>query len=83
MILGNDDRPRTMHAEAERTERHVLPEVVADLIQRNDQRRRTRRDLWRQHIRTTEAWRAGHERMAAAQATRSAGVDHDAGGLDL
>jgi conjugative relaxase-like TrwC/TraI family protein len=83
MILGNDDRPRTMHAEAERTERHVLPEVVADLIQRNDQRRRTRRDLWRQHIRTTEAWRAGHERMAAAQATRSAGVDLDAGGLDL
>ena len=25
MILANDDRPRTMHAEAERTERHFFP----------------------------------------------------------
>jgi ATP-dependent exoDNAse (exonuclease V) beta subunit len=31
-ILINDDRPRTMHAEAERTERALLPEGLADLI---------------------------------------------------
>ena len=44
MILANDDRPRTMHAEAERTERHLLPEVVGELLQRHEQRRRGRRD---------------------------------------
>ena len=27
MILAKDDRPRTMHAEAERTKRHLLPEI--------------------------------------------------------
>jgi hypothetical protein len=27
MILANDDRPRTMHAEAERTEGHLLPRL--------------------------------------------------------
>ena len=27
-ILGNGDRPRTMHVEAERTDRALLPEVV-------------------------------------------------------
>jgi len=31
MILANDDRPHTMHAEAERTDRDLLPEVVAAL----------------------------------------------------
>jgi len=37
-ILHNDDRPRTMHAEAERTERGLLPEVVAEVIQRHEPR---------------------------------------------
>jgi hypothetical protein len=39
-ILYNDDRPRTMHAEAERTERDPLPEVVAEVIERHAARRR-------------------------------------------
>ena len=39
MILANDDRPRTTHAEAERTERDLLPEVVADLLERHAYRR--------------------------------------------
>ena len=64
MILANDDRPRTMHAEAERTERHLLPEVVADLLQRQDERRRARRAAWRVHLRAAELWSDGHERMA-------------------
>jgi conjugative relaxase-like TrwC/TraI family protein len=82
-ILGNDERPRTMHAEAERTERTLLPEVVAEVIQRNEQRRRASRAVWQAHARTAQAWRSGAERMAAAAATRAASVDLDAGGLEL
>ena len=36
MILANDDRPRTMHAEADRTDRELLPPLVAALLDRND-----------------------------------------------
>ena len=36
MILANDDQPRTIHTEAERTERHLLPDVVSDLLDRNE-----------------------------------------------
>jgi hypothetical protein len=82
-ILGNDERPRTMHTEAERTERALLPEVVAEVIERNTQRRRVRRTVWQAHVKTAQAWRAGHERMAAAAATRAAGVDLEADGVEL
>jgi conjugative relaxase-like TrwC/TraI family protein len=82
-ILGNDERPRTMHAEAERTERALLPEVVAEVIERHEARRRARRTAWQAHVKTAQAWRAGHERMTAAAATRTAGVDLDAGGMEL
>ena len=82
-ILHNDDRPRTMHAEAERTERHLLPEVVAEVIERNEARRRARRAAWHAHVKTAQVWRAGHERMAAAAATRTAGIDLDAGGIEI
>jgi hypothetical protein len=68
-----------MHAEAERTELTLLPERVAEVIERHEARRRTRMAAWREHIRTAQAWRAGHERMAAAGATRSAGVDVESG----
>jgi hypothetical protein len=82
-ILGNDERPRTMHTEAERTERTLLPDVVAEVIERNAARRRARRTVWQAHVRTAQAWRSGYERMAAAAATRTAGIDLDAGGLEL
>jgi hypothetical protein len=82
-ILGNDDRPRTMHAEAQRTERELLPDVVADVIGRHEARRRTRMAAWREHIKTAQAWQAGHERMAAAAEAHAAGIDLDAGGLEL
>ena len=82
-VLHNDDRPRTMHAEAERTDPTLLPERVAEVIQRHEVRRRTHMAAWRQHIRTTQAWRAGHERMAAAGATRAAGIDIESGGIEL
>jgi hypothetical protein len=32
-----------------------------------------------EHGKTAQAWRAGHERMAAAAATSAAGIDLDAG----
>jgi hypothetical protein len=82
-ILGNDERPRTMHTEAERTARTLLPEVVAEVIERNAARRRACRTVWQAHVKTAHARRAGHERMAAAAATRAADVDLDAGGLEL
>ena len=82
-ILGNDGRPRTMHAEAQRTERGLLPDVVADVIGRHEARRRTRMAAWREHIKTAQAWQAGHERMAAAAEAPAAGIDLDAGGLEL
>ena len=72
-----------MHAEAERTERQLLPEAVAEVIQRHDARRSARMAVWRAHVKTAQAWRAGHERMAAAASTRAAGMDFDAGGLEL
>ena len=54
-ILANDDRPRTMHAEAQRTERH-LPPVVAEVLQRNEQRRRVRRSVCRHTSERPAAW---------------------------
>jgi hypothetical protein len=39
MILANDDRPRCMHAEAEHTGRELLPELVSQLLDRQDSRR--------------------------------------------
>ena len=65
-ILGNDDRPATMHAQAQRTDPGLLPEQVAEVIERHEARRRTRMAAWREHIKTAQAWQAGHQRMAAA-----------------
>ena len=85
MILANDDRPRTMHAEAERTERHLLPDVVSDLLQYHEQRGAARRAVWCEHTATARAQRAAaYERMAGA-ADRGAErtLDLDADGLEL
>jgi conjugative relaxase-like TrwC/TraI family protein len=59
MILTNDERPRTMHAEAEHTDRALLPDIVGRLLDRHDARRTARRQTWREH---TAAQRAFHER---------------------
>ena len=71
-----------MHAQAERTPPELLTGIVAETLQRNQQRRGTRRAIWKEHIKTVEAWHTGYERIAAA-ATRSAEVFLDAGGLEL
>ena len=70
MILANDDRPRTMHAEADRTDRELLPPLVAALLDRNDERRAARRAAWRQHSAQARACEAANERLS--QATRKA-----------
>ena len=79
-ILANDDRPRTMHAEAERTERHLLPDIVADVLARHEQRRAARRAAWREHAATARTRQAAYERICTG-AGRS--LDLDANGLDL
>jgi hypothetical protein len=66
MILANDDRPRTMHAQAERTDRELLPPLVGALLDRNDQRRAARRVAWRQHNAEAHAREAAYERLKQA-----------------
>jgi ATP-dependent exoDNAse (exonuclease V) alpha subunit len=80
MILGHDDRPRTMHAEAERTQRHLLPDEISNLLSRHDRRRAARRAVWREHTATNRARRASYERMTTAvthtaEHARDRGVD--------
>jgi ATP-dependent exoDNAse (exonuclease V) beta subunit len=90
MILGNDDRPITMHALAERTPQHQLPGVVANLLARNEQRRATRRETWRQHTAHEHARQATYHRITQTQQNsaershqRSRGIDGDGYGLEL
>jgi conjugative relaxase-like TrwC/TraI family protein len=81
-ILANDDRPTTMHTHAEHTPTELLPDIVAKTLARNQQRRSTRRTIWKEHLKTVEAWHTGYERIAAA-ATRSAEVFLQTDGLEL
>jgi hypothetical protein len=67
---------------AARTPDEQLPDVVADALARNQHRRRERQAMWKEHLKTVEAWRKGYERMAAA-AARSAEISLEAGGLEL
>jgi hypothetical protein len=81
-ILANDDRPRTMHAEAERTPANLLPPVVGDLLDRHERRRANRRETWRQHNAEASRRSAAHERVAETQASaqtseRDRGIDGD------
>jgi ATP-dependent exoDNAse (exonuclease V) alpha subunit len=72
-ILCHDDRPRTMHATAERAQRHLLPDAIADLLDRNDSRRTARSAAWRAHQSAQRSWRTGGERVADRAA--SSGID--------
>lgn len=86
LILTNDDRPRTMHAEADRTDRELLPPLVAALLERNDQRRAARRAAWRQHSAQARALEATNERLSQATqgtAERAAERERGAGGESL
>jgi len=84
VILANDDRPRTMHAEAERTPAHLLPPVVADLMERNEQRRADRRQTWLQHHAEAHRRAKSYERVTET-CTQASGRDRSIGdeGLEL
>ena len=76
-------RPSPHHAHRSRAHRpRVAARGVTEVIQRHQERRRTRQTAWGAHMKTAQAWRAGHKRMAAAATTRTAGIDLDAGGLE-
>ncbi|WP_198345016.1 helicase C-terminal domain-containing protein [Mycobacterium sp. JS623] len=81
-LLANDDRPTTMQAHAEHTPTELLPDIVAETLERNQQRRSTRRTVWKEHLKTIDAWRTGYQRIAAAT-TRSAEIFVETGGLEL
>ncbi|KPN46502.1 MobF family relaxase [Mycobacterium intracellulare] len=86
MILANDDRPRTMHAEAERTDRELLPPLVGALLDRNDQRRAARKAAWVQHNAQARAREAAYERLTQAArntAGRQAERERSLGGDSL
>jgi hypothetical protein len=65
MILANDERPRTMHAEAEHTDRELLPDIVGRLLDRHDARRAARRQTWREDTAAQRAFYERYERLAA------------------
>jgi conjugative relaxase-like TrwC/TraI family protein len=81
MILANDDRPRTMHAQAQRTQHDQLPAVVAELLERNDQRRTERRDAWSRHSAAKRARTATYQRIISHD--RSRGLTDEGYGLEL
>jgi ATP-dependent exoDNAse (exonuclease V) alpha subunit len=70
IILTNDDRPRTMHAHTERADRRWLPPIVADLLERNDQRRAHRREAWRRYSEAERARKADNQRIISYDRTR-------------
>jgi hypothetical protein len=86
MILANDDRPRTMHAQAERADRELLPVAVGAALDRNDQRRAARDTSWRLHSAKARAREAALERLmprGQATAERAASRAQTVGGDSL
>jgi conjugative relaxase-like TrwC/TraI family protein len=77
-ILANDDRPRTTHAEAERTESHLLPPIVQELLDRHEKRRAARRAVWQEHNQAARHHTAAYQRMVG-RSTAEYGVDRRAG----
>jgi hypothetical protein len=82
VILTRDDRPRTMHNEADRTDRDRLPLIVADALRRNGIRTGVRRAEWQAHQAAARAWRSGYERAAARSTSRDR-TSRKADGIEL
>jgi len=86
ILTANDDRARTMHTIAARTDRKLLPAAVAALLDRNDQRCTDRAQAWRHYgaqtrareaafERITDARRQGRERARSRRADRGYGLE--------
>jgi hypothetical protein len=67
MILANDDRARTMHTVAARTDRELLPTIVAALLDRNDKRCADRAQAWCRHSAQTRVREAAYERFTTTR----------------
>lgn len=80
-ILANDDRARTMHTVAARTNRARLPAVIAAVLDRNDQRRAERARAWRRRTAQDRARETAYQRMAVA--TRETGRERSRQGYGL
>jgi ATP-dependent exoDNAse (exonuclease V) alpha subunit len=63
--VANDERPRTMHVEAQQTDRGLLPETIRQLMEDHDERLTSRAEAWRQFAATARNFGAAYERMAA------------------
>ena len=74
-----------MHTVAARTERKLLSAIVAALLERNDQRRGDRAQVWRTHSAQTRARKAALERITVTrQQTAQRRRSRDQGyGLEL
>ena len=81
LILGNDDRPSTMHAVARQTDRDDLPETIRQTLDRHDQRQRARHGAWREYMAAARDFRAAYERIRTI--TRTADRGHSGYGLEL
>jgi hypothetical protein len=82
ILTANDDRARTMHTVAARTDRKLLPAVVAALLERNDQRRADRTQAWRRHTAQNLARETAYHRITATKqqsAERQRGRDQGYG----
>ena len=83
MIMANDERPRTMHAEAQRSHRALLPDIVQRLLDRHDRRFAAHRQSWREHTAAERAFHERYERLTA-DIVRAAQRGMDRGyGLEL
>jgi hypothetical protein len=78
ILTANDDRARTMHAVAVRTDHKLLPAIVAAVLDRNDERCAERTQAWRQYSAQTRAREAAFERIAATR-QRAANRDRTRG----
>jgi conjugative relaxase-like TrwC/TraI family protein len=67
ILTANDERARTMHTVAARTDRDLLPASVAALLDRNDQRCAHRAQAWRRHNAQTRAREAAYQRFTVTR----------------
>ncbi|MBJ7336053.1 MAG: AAA family ATPase [Mycolicibacterium sp.] len=75
-ISANDDRPRTLHAEAQQTDRVLLPDLIGRALDRHDERQASRSDAWHRHVEQAKSYRAAYERMTSAvDRSRTVGID--------
>jgi hypothetical protein len=83
ILTANDDRPATMHNVADRTDRELLPDLVAAVLDCNDERRVARGRALRQHSDQTRARLAALERLSATTQWTAGRSRNRAYGLEL